>query len=250
MSKLLDVLQTIEPISLSDLDAVQLLNRVDTKFILPSSLVPQVLADIQPHQMILQIDNKRIFDYVTHYFDTKGFQFYLDHHNGYINRVKVRTRSYLDSDLNFYEVKRKIWGTRTDKQRKVVKSLPDPLGEDEYAMINYQRYKGDPLEKKMSNAFKRITLTNKAFNERITLDTDISFYNEEKRVELPHMAIIEVKQTKVDYFSQTIQTLKNYGIRECGFSKYAIAVAMLVDGIKKNKFKETLLKVEKLKHAG
>lgn len=249
MSLLTDTLQRFESINLDQLNAVSLLKRVDSKYILPSSKLPLVLEDLMDQQYILEINGQRNFEYLTHYYDTEDFKFYMYHHNGYINRLKVRTRSYVDSGLNYFEIKHKERGTRTNKVRREMKVLPDSLGEEEYSLIENKRYNGEDLELKMSNSFNRITLCNKSFTERITIDTSIRFFNEQRIIKKPFLSIIEVKQGKTDNFSQTIQVLKKHQIRPASFSKYAVGIAMLEKDIKKNKFKPTLLKLKKIELA-
>lgn len=247
-----DLAQTIsqfEAVSLEQLNEVSLLNRTDSKYILNSSRLPAVLNDLMDQQFILEIKGQRKFEYLTHYYDTADYKFYMYHHNGYINRLKVRTRSYVDSGLNFFEIKHKERGTRTNKVRKVLEVLPEELGTEEYELIDNKRYNGEPLELKMSNVFYRITLCNKSFTERITIDTDIRFFNDRQIIKKPFLSIIEVKQDKSSNFSQTIQVLKKHQIRPASFSKYAIGIAMLEKGIKRNKFKPTLLKLKKMERA-
>jgi hypothetical protein len=252
MSSLQDAINSFESIGLDQLNEVSLLNRVDSKYILPAKDLPELLLQLCPEQYILQIDKQRRFEYLTHYFDTDDFAFYKHHHNGYVNRLKVRTRSYIDSQLNFFEIKHKERGTRTNKIRKEMAVHLDELSDEEYDMIVNKRYNGEKLELKMSNSFHRITLCNKGFTERITIDTDIRFYNEEQIIKIPYLSIIEVKQSKSDFYSHTTQVLKNNMIRQSSFSKYAIGIAMLEKRIKKNKFKPTLLQLKKIElaHAG
>ena len=252
MSQLDDTINRFESVTLDQLNAVSLLQRIDSKYILPASALPKVLNDLMDNQYILEIDGGRNFEYLTHYYDTKDYKFYMYHHNGYINRLKVRTRSYVDSGLNFFEVKHKERGTRTNKVRMEMKVLPDFLGQEEYDMIDNKRYNGEELELKMSNSFNRITLCNKDFTERITIDTSIRFFNDERIIKKPFLSIIEVKQGKTDNYSQTIQVLKKHQIRPASFSKYAVGIAMLEKDIKQNKFKPTLLKLKKIElaHAG
>lgn len=244
------ILKNFEAISLQELNQVSLMQRVDTKYILHINLVPGILKEILPYQFVLDIDQQRNFSYLTNYYDTKDFKFYNHHHNGYVNRLKVRTRSYVDTDVIFYEIKHKEFGTRTNKIRKEIDVVPDALGEDEYQMIENKRYHGEQLELKMSNSFNRITLCNKRFTERITIDTNIHFFNGTQDVYLPYLSIIEVKQSKSDHFSKTVQVLKQHRIQPEGFSKYAIGIAMLESNVKKNNFKATLLKLNKLANAG
>ncbi|KXK43000.1 MAG: VTC domain protein [Bacteroidetes bacterium OLB11] len=176
--KIQECIQSFESVSLKQLDSVQLQNRIDTKYILTKAELLQLLEGIKEEQFVLEIDNVRIFNYQTIYFDTANYQFYKDHHNGCVNRVKVRSREYIESNLCFYEIKRKLYGTRTDKQRKKVNEIYHSVPEDDYNLIEYKRLHNRPIEKKITNYFKRITLTNKKFTERITIDLEINFENQ------------------------------------------------------------------------
>ena len=57
--------------------------------------------------IILEIEGHRIFTYDNNYFDTKDLQFYFNHHNGYVHRIKVRSRKYVETNTSFFEIKRK-----------------------------------------------------------------------------------------------------------------------------------------------
>jgi hypothetical protein len=205
-----------------------------------------VLEGIRNEQFVLEIENKRLFEYKTIYFDTPDFQFFKDHHNGCINRVKVRCREYVDSHLCFYEIKRKLYGTRTDKQRKIIAELFNEVPDAEYDLIEYKRLQNKPIEKKLTNSFKRITLTNTDFTERITIDLGIQFSNGKLSMPLEDVVVIEVKQGKSNHFSNTIQVLKSLGIRPSSFSKYAIGVSLLYPEIKHNNFNPILRSINKL----
>ncbi len=244
---ILHIIGQFEGVSLKELDSVKLQNRIDSKYILTMEQLATLLKDIQPQQYILDIDHTRLFHYKTIYYDTPDFQFFKDHHNGCINRVKVRCREYIDSHLCFYEIKRKLFGTRTDKQRIVVDELYHEVPLDKYKLIQYKRLADKPIEMKLSNSFQRITLTNKQFTERITIDLGIQFHTPQAHTEINGIVVVEVKQGKTDIFSSTIQSLKRMGIRPSGFSKYAIGVSMLYPSLKHNNFKPILLKIDKLK---
>lgn len=246
MQQLNDCINKFEPVTLKQLDAVELQNRIDTKYILTRKELLLLLEGIRDDQYVLEINGDRVFSYQTIYFDTVDFQFYKDHHNGCINRIKVRSREYVESDLCFYEIKRKLFGTRTDKQRKKVDHLYHAVPPEDYDLIQYKRLHDRPIEKKLTNNFKRITLTNKKFTERITIDMNIGFHNDIATITLPNLAVVEVKQGKTDVFSSTIQVLKKLRIHETGFSKYAIGVSLLEDKVKHNNFKPILLKLNKI----
>jgi hypothetical protein len=239
MQDVINSIKQFQSVTLKELDSVKLQNRIDSKYILTKQQLVEVLDGICQEQFVLEIDDNRIFSYQTVYFDTPDFQFYRDHHNGCINRVKVRSREYIESNLCFYEIKRKLFGTRTDKQRKVIPTIYHEVPVEDYNLIQYKRLDNKPIVEKLSNSFKRITLTNKKFTERITIDLEINFDN---------LVVIEVKQGKTDVFSNTIQVLKRLRIHESSFSKYAIGVSLLEENIKHNNFKPILLKLNKIEN--
>ncbi len=241
------LLGTFESVTLKQLDSVELQNRIDTKYVLTQDQLLALLRGIRDEQFVLEIDERRLFNYKTVYYDTADFQFFKDHHNECVNRVKVRSREYVESHLCFFEIKRKLFGTRTDKQRKRIDDLYDIVPEEAYNLIQYKRLDAKPIEKKLTNSFKRITLTNKKFTERITIDFDIHFNNGNETTSLPHIVIIEVKQGKTDVYSNTIQNLKKLGVHESSFSKYVIGVSLLEKNVKHNNFKPLLLNIHKLR---
>jgi hypothetical protein len=198
---------------------------------------------IKDNHKILQIDQTRVFNYNTNYFDTVDFQFYTDHHNGFLNRIKVRQREYINSGLKFYEIKRKLPGEQTEKIRIFIDHLSEQLSTDQYQMIDYKRLRNRPLEIKLSNIFDRMTLTSHNLEERITIDTNITFINEEQKEILSDVVILELKQPRFDVNNLIVQTLKKMRIYPNSFSKYTIGVALLNLHRKQNQFKPQLLKI-------
>lgn len=248
MQAVIEQLNKFESVTLKQLDSVKLQNRMDTKYILSKAQLALLLEEIKEEQFVLEIDNTRVFNYKTIYFDTPDFQFYKDHHNGCVNRIKVRSREYVESNLSFYEIKRKLFGIRTDKQRKIIPAIYHEVPLEDYNLIQYKRLNNKPIEKKLTNHFKRITLTNKKFTERITIDLEIGFDNGKKQIQLSELVVIEVKQGKADVFSNTIQMLKKLRVHESSFSKYVIGVSLLEENIKHNNFKPILLKLNKIEN--
>src|SRR5688572_2697732 len=107
-------LERFESISLDEMDAVRLQNRVDTKFVLPGEKLGAILDGLMPHYRVLEIAGGRLQSYQTLYFDTEDAAMYRMHHNGQGRRLKVRKRWYMGSDLAFFEIKR-----RTNKKRTI-----------------------------------------------------------------------------------------------------------------------------------
>lgn len=233
-----------ETITLSELESVALYKRIDTKYMLNLDQLYQLLDLIRIHHKILQINQTRVFKYLTNYFDTSDFQFYTDHHNGFLNRIKVRQREYTNSGLKFYEIKRKLPGEQTDKIRVSIDQMNQQLTTSQYQMIDYKRLRNRPLEVKMSNTFDRMTLTSHNLEERITIDTNITFKSEGEKITLPDMVILELKQPRFDVTNLIVQSLKKMRIYPNSFSKYTIGVALLNLHQKQNQFKPQLLKID------
>ena len=109
-------LAAFEPISLTEMDRVKLMNRTDTKFAFHYDKLAFFLAEIKSHYQILTINDTNTPHYESLYFDDHQFRFFKDHHNGKGDRFKVRIRKYVESNLFFLEIKHKFKG-RTDKKR-------------------------------------------------------------------------------------------------------------------------------------
>ena len=95
------------------------------------------------------------------------------------------------------------------------------------------------------NAFKRITLINPKLQERVTIDTDLQFYDTKNRFQLPHLAVVEVKQPSYSRNSFLLQALKKMGYQPTAFSKYCTGIAMLGKPAKVGRFKRRILHLEK-----
>ncbi len=252
MDELKEILSSLSPISLKEMDRVKLQNRVDTKFVFETELLPQILKDISNDYAVLTIKEKRWNSYRTLYFDTKDLQCYIQHHNGKANRYKIRFRNYIESQLNFLEIKLKNNKSRTIKFRKETTQLEENLSKLSKQFISDSTFfNGDELIPVLWNNFTRITLVNKTINERLTIDLNLSFesFITGEKKELPHIIIAELKQEKASSNSSVAATLKKYHINKSSMSKYCVGSALLNYDIKSNLFKERILKIKKLKYA-
>jgi hypothetical protein len=241
-------LAKFDPISLAEMESVELLNRTDTKYILRVSQLHYVLGRITDQYRVLETANTRLNHYQTLYFDTHDFALYRQHHNGLRSRYKVRVREYVDSDLAFWEVKRKTNKERTIKSRlqtpELVTSIDDEQIDDfvdAHAPIDTE-----DLESKLWNRFLRITLVSKQRPERLTLDLNLEFGWGDAYVALPGIAIAEVKRERSSQQSDFIQQMRRLSVHPTRFSKYCAGVYLLYDGVKINNFKPRMRLIEKL----
>ncbi|MGE5394174.1 MAG: polyphosphate polymerase domain-containing protein [Candidatus Saccharibacteria bacterium] len=241
-----NTLQSFNRISLSDLDQVKLMNRTDKKFCLHRRLLPEILDALKNEYSILSINGEIIFDYDNIYFDTKDDRMFVSHQNGKRNRYKIRVRQYVQSNYNFLEVKFKTNKGRTIKERIKRNELFSELkGIDIDFLKDTCPYSPFDLQPKIWSTFKRITLVDKNFSERVTIDTFLGFKNQDKEVILDNLVVVEVKQDKSNKTALITQVLSAYKIRQQGFSKYCIGRSLLEENLKKNNFKPLLLKLKK-----
>ena len=64
------LINKFDPISLSEMESVKLMNRIDTKYAVPMAVLPAVLEAAKADYFAQEIDGKRIATYDTMYYDT------------------------------------------------------------------------------------------------------------------------------------------------------------------------------------
>lgn len=256
-----DLLTNYDPITLEEMSGIRLMNRTDTKFVTTVPELQRLLELARGDYRVQEIGGRRIAPYYTMYFDTPDDEMYRIHQAGHTNRQKLRIRSYVDSRLNFLEVKTKNNHGRTKKKRTEMLGF-DPLHPDlllrfghpdahseEYDefLSHHLRYRPETLSPKLENRFRRITLVNKQKTERLTIDTDLAFRNlitGQERA-LGGLAIIELKRDGLQP-SPILELLNRLRIKPLGFSKYCMGMAMTNEGLPRNRFKPRLMTLRKL----
>ena len=241
------LLNDLQTVSLEELDNVKLLDRQDTKFVFNQIHLPLILDKIKPFYRILEINNERVFTYDNTYFDTDDILFYNQHHNGNKKRFKIRSRKYSSSNQSFFEIKIKNNKDRTVKKRLPIDGINKYLGEQEKDLVS--EIIGLPpnqITPKLNVQFSRITLTDNSFNERLTIDTNISAKNGSGSKIFNQLVISEIKHIKYDPKSDFIQILRNLKIQEMRFSKYCMGMLHVNKEIKYNRFKPKLLRINKI----
>ena len=240
-----------EFISLPEMDSVKLLNRSEKKFVLHFSKVEAVLREAKAEYRVLEILDQRLQQYSTEYFDTHDNAMYLAHHNGRQNRIKVRKREYVESGEQFLEVKRRTNKGRTQKKRVELQGDSSDETSGQVFIEAVTPYRLEGLEIKLVNTFHRITLVNNFRSERITIDLGLGFRNGNYSIELPSVAIIEVKFDRYESgkgFEKIMQRLRIHG---SSLSKYCIGRALLEPKLKANLFQNKikyLIKLNALAH--
>ena len=242
-----EVLKIFSPVLLDEIQEVRLLKRSDTKFLFHESLLPGILKKLTEDYHVLEVKGERMQRYKTRYYDTPDFELYHQHQNGQRERYKLRFRSYLNSNVDYLEVKCKDNHGCTQKSRIIsenssLKRTPD---------INVFLRAVFPLFQKtyiptITNNFYRIALVSKYDQERLSLDLDIRFLSPFTQFSLPGMVVAEVKQPRFSVHSAFIQQMRFMGCRPASFSKYCVGVAMAYPKIKRNAFKPLLRDIKKI----
>ncbi len=241
-----DLLGKFEPVSLAEMDCVKLMDRTDVKFILSFSKLEPVLRALSDHYNVLTINGLKVFNYRTDYFDTSNLDMFFDHHNGKLNRFKIRQREYLESNLSFLEVKFKSNKGRVIKDR-IERSYSDHNAFSGF-INKHTPYNPEDLSLTIINRFNRFTLVDKCMRERVTIDFNLAFADNMHDLLLHGLVIIEVKQNKTDKQSEIFNVLKSNVIRPASISKYCLGMSMLNQNTKINNFKKTILVINKLSH--
>lgn len=226
---------------------VKLLNRVDTKFVTTTDGLEKLLQMAAGSYFIQEIEGKKMMPYTTLYFDTLACDMYSRHQRGCKTRQKIRVRRYENSGVNFLEVKRKNNKGRTDKKRIQVPEYTPDLDNYREFLSEKSWYGQAVLKPKLSNAFRRITLVNNAMTERLTIDLELRFHNEEtgRDYDMGPLVVVEVKRDGLTH-SPVLDMLKELRIKQSGFSKYCIGMSLTNPSLKQNRFKERLRYVKSL----
>jgi hypothetical protein len=155
-------------------------------------------------------------------------------------------RKYLVSDICFLEIKKKNNLGITNKTRTRIKDFETILSSQSKEFISDSQINNLLLEPVLYNNFNRMTLVNKYFSERVTIDTNLSFRLQGKEKKLDKLIVIEIKQEGKRLNTTINKALKSMSILPTNFSKYCIGITNTLDNIKSNRFKEINLKINKL----
>lgn len=245
-SRIDNLLNQLEPITLEEMSSIRLMNRTDKKFVTNKEKLAELLALAQGKYYAQFNAGSRIASYRTTYWDTDDFHFYMEHHNGRAPRQKVRVRTYMDSGVTFLEVKTKNNHGRTKKKRVEVPGQGMIGAEEEFLMERVHRQVSE-IHETVQNNFHRITLVNYAKTERLTIDFDVRFHNYDTNTdaETGNLVIIELKRDG-NVYSPVLDMLRQLRIKPSGFSKYCIGSVMTNKKLKHNLFKPKLVKIGRL----
>lgn len=247
------LLDKLPPITLEEMSGIKLMNRTDTKFVTTMPVLERLLALCQGSYYAQFNCGHKIAPYRTIYWDDEAHSMYQRHQCGHKPRMKVRARTYVDSQISFLEIKKKDNHGKTRKKRIPVPSLEDVMEHgtgEEFLKERTPFYFLQPeegrtaIKARIQNQFSRITLVNYTHTERLTIDFGLRFKNFDSGIEheLPRTVIIELKRDGRQP-SPILPLLLQLRVKPAGFSKYCIGTALTNPNVRLNNFKKRLIEL-------
>lgn len=226
------------------LETAALQTRVDKKFFLTPEQFAAFTDRLGTEFAVMEIEGLRSFQYRSTYFDTPDFEQYRAHRQGRRRRYKVRSRTYVESELCMFEIKTKGRLGATVKHRR-----PQPIGDErrltpqnlEFAaqvLADEYGHEVPALQPVLHNAYVRATLVNSTDGERVTSDVQLRYADTSSTLQGPDMVVVETKTTNGRGASD--QVLSALGIRPVRMSKYCLGVAALNPELPANKWSRLL----------
>ena len=214
MLNIKSILKQYRPITLSEMDEVALMERVDDKYTISYEDLMNILENISSEYFCLEIEGKRSFTYQTEYLDTIDNLLFKNHQNGKLNRYKIRFRDYIESKKTFLEIKFKSNKGVTKKTRISIPFQEKNITKTCKDFIETKSpYLTKNLDIKVKNSFDRITLVNLISKERVTLDFNLKFSNPSlgTKSKLDNVGIIEIKREKGNKKYKLLSIVKKAG---------------------------------------
>lgn len=241
------ILSCYNSVSLSEMEGAALMDRCEEKYILTGDEAVDVLRTLPADYYVLEIEGSRYMGYETCYFDTDEYDTYLQHHNGKLNRYKIRSRRYEVTNESFFEVKQKSNTGRSNKKRISTERFVTRI---ETSLMGFLHdcypYPTEGFSPRILNNYNRITLVSQDLSERVTLDFELSYLHNSRQITLPNIVIVEVKTPCRRAKSPIRLLLRNMRIRPSSFSKYCIGVSLLCPDVKNNRFRSKLHQICKM----
>lgn len=214
-------------------DEAALLTRVDRKYVVPARDVPGLVGELPAGTRVLEIGPLRSFRYSSTYLDTPELASFHAAGRGRRRRWKVRTRTYVDTDATFLEVKTQGGRGTTVKER-----IPhvDPAGRRSGPVLTPEgaAYVGDQLGPELTARLRPTLVTTydrttflAASGARATVDLRLGFWSllHGGRREFPEIAVVETKSGSRP--SEVDRLLWRRGHRPASISKYGVGLAAL-----------------------
>lgn len=234
-------LERFEPIDLATLGrCARLHTRKDRKYVVSAAELADLLDALPDDVRALEIDGRRWFGYRSVYFDTNRLDSYRLAATRRPRRFKVRTRTYLDTDLTLAEVKTKNRRGRTVKHRRTLDGASagiDDIREFASEFAETAPY-ADALEPLLTSVYRRATLALPAVGVRVTIDAGYRCIGTDGATTGLDEFIVE---TKTDGMPSVVDRLLwRAGHRPARISKFATGLAALHPDLPANRWSPVL----------
>jgi hypothetical protein len=225
-----EAISTLEAVGLSELvEHGELMARVDRKYVVPRYQLLSLLADLPTSTRVLEIDDRREFNYRSTYLDTPDRRSFLTSGRSHRGRWKVRGRTYLDTGTSFLETKTVGPRGQTLKQRISHTDPQSGLTVEGAAfvagVIGVKHTRA--LQPVLVTAYRRSTLLLPHRQARVTIDVDLGWTSllNGRDLDRTRMAIVETKTGSTP--SAVDRQLWASGHRPVRISKYGVGMAAL-----------------------
>jgi VTC domain len=221
--------------------------RVDSKYVLDLDRLDAFVDAVRGRCEVLQIDGRRAQTYDTVYFDSAALTSYRDHLQRRRQTYKLRTRTYVGSGLQVFEVKMRDGRGHTVKEKVDHSDIPaDVIGDDAerfYRRTIMKTYGFDvehAVAPSLRNRYSRLTLASTSSAERTTVDFDLDVLRDDDVVGSMRRDVVLV-ETKSAHGSGAIdRILWRLGARPVRVSKYCIGIALLHPALAVNRYSRAM----------
>ena len=247
-SDIASVIGNLPVIGLEELnERAALLRRTDRKYVVTEEEFRAFIAQLADDVRVLEVEGRRMPAYESMYFDTADQASFRSTALRRRRRFKVRTRTYLDSQTSFIEVK-----VRDGRRRTVKVRVPcafegrHQLGATEADFVRevfrahgLDAHIVDRLRPALTTTFHRVTLLVPSAGCRVTVDVDLAVAPADGQpLRVPGLVILETKSDASD--QRVDRLLWRLGIRPKKVSKFAIGSVLADPSLPDNKWRRTI----------
>lgn len=249
-------LSQLNPILLSQMEGAELMSRLDQKFLIRTSWISELLLECREDYNILEVEGERMTTYQNQFIETPALDALQEHIRGRKIRSKARIRKYESNKKRFLEIKRKTVHGKTLKhrlERDIEIPWNAPLDGAELGFLSEHFPYTNARLTELRCEYDRLTLVSTEREERITIDTRIQFQLGDATDGLGNLAIMEVKQLKIDRFSPMLLALKKFRFstpplgREIRLSKFVVGTLLLNPNLPPRTYRATMMQIDKLR---
>lgn len=221
--------------------------RIDRKYVLAQTAAAELIDSLDARIRILDTDGTRAFRYESVYFDTPDLLSFRLAAQPRRRRFKVRTRTYVESDTAFLEMKTRGARNATVKDRigyavsdrHVLTAEARDYAAEAMDAIGVAGDRAEALQMQLTTRYRRATFLSPRGSARSTVDTGLEWSDASgATLATPDLAIIETKSGSAA--SEFDRVLWRAGHRPVSISKYATGLAALHPELPRNRWSRLL----------